>query len=552
MTQTKEFTDNPGNCRPQTAGQAPVLQLSPAEGLLRQLILACRDSIVSSENDVTNLDMWFVGGWVRDRLLDRQSSDIDVALSSMTGIQFGHALDHYLESEKDKYIEEAKRLGVPPVISKLHEIKKNSEKSKHLETGCFPNIFGLSVDFVNLRKESYSKESTIPQMEFGTPEEDAHRCDATIDALFYNLNTGIVEDHTGFGLHDLASGVIRTPSCPSETFNDDPLRVLRLIRFAAQLGFRIEEETMNAMRAMEIPEQLCTKVSHERVEAELEKILKGPNTLPAFQLIHELYLYSAAFLHTLPWCPEYEDDTAEWLVAQWGQNHAKREGLLQVWGGKDEEQSRWARAFETVAFLLSGGSKPLRDILLQPERLEDIWMLTAFVPLGFDWIGFSLLAGRGVNVPEFVSRARDNEHAIRDYMREVNGEFNGNLFSPRRLSRGTLGALIRLCGRSWRLQVLYALLHDDCELAHGKERLAWLEKWSRFVEYISEQRLEDAPYVKPILNGHEILSLYDREKGGPKMQDALEDIVRWQFDHENATKEEAMDWMLTRKEMYPF
>ncbi|RLL98481.1 hypothetical protein CFD26_102128 [Aspergillus turcosus] len=548
MTQIKELTINTANCGPQTAGQAPVLQLSPAEGLLRQLILACRDSIVSSGNDVTNLDMWFVGGWVRDRLLGRQSSYIDVALSSMTGIQFGHALENYLESEKPKYIEEAKRLGVPPVISKLHEIKKNSEKSKHLATGHFHSIFGLSVDFVNLRKESYSEEGSILQMEFGTPEEDAHRRDVTINALFYNLNTGIIEDHTGFGLNDLAAGVIRTPSCPSEAFDDDPLRVLRLIRLATQLGFRINQETIDAMRVAERPEQLCTKVSRQRVEAELMKILKGPNTLSAFQLIHDLYLYGAVFLQWLPWCADDEDDKTTWFLAQWGQNYAKSKGLLQVWGGKDDYQSPWARAFETVAFLLSGGPKPLRDILLQPEKLEDIWMLTGFVPLGLDWIGFALLPGRGVKVPEFVSPSRKNEHAIRDYMREVNGD----LFSPERPSRGTLGALIRACGRSWRLQVLYALLMDDFEYMHGKERLAWLERWSRFVEYISEQRLENAPYIKPILNGHDILSLYGREKGGPMMQDALNDLMEWQFDHEDATKEEAMEWMLTRKEMYPF
>ncbi|KAG2005321.1 hypothetical protein GB937_008864 [Aspergillus fischeri] len=89
-------------------------------------------------------------------------------------------------------------------------------------------------------------------MEFGTPEEDAHRRDATINALFYNLDTGIVEDHTGLGLHDLAAGVIRTPSCPFEAVGEDPLRILQLIRFAAQLGFRIERETMNAMRAVEL------------------------------------------------------------------------------------------------------------------------------------------------------------------------------------------------------------------------------------------------------------------------------------------------------------
>jgi hypothetical protein len=91
--------------------------------------VACRracDSIVSSKNDVTNLDLWFVGGWVRDRLLDRQSSDIDVALSSMTGIQFGHALENYLQREKHKY-----RGGKAPQSS--HRNLKAARDQKELE-----------------------------------------------------------------------------------------------------------------------------------------------------------------------------------------------------------------------------------------------------------------------------------------------------------------------------------------------------------------------------------------------------------------------------------
>ncbi|GFG26580.1 putative CCA tRNA nucleotidyltransferase 1 [Aspergillus udagawae] len=528
MTQIKEFTTNTVNSRLQTATQAPVLHLSPAEELLRQLLLACCDSIVSSKNDVTNLDMWFVGGWVRDRLLDRQSSDIDVALSSMTGIQFGHALENYLQREKHKYIEEARRRRVPTVISKLHEIKRNSKKSKHLETASFHSIFGLSVDFVNLRKETYSEDSRIPQMEFGTPAEDAHRRDATINALFYNLKTGIIEDHTELGLHDLAAGVIRTPSTPFEVFDDDPLRILRLIRIATQLGFRIERETVQAIRSAERPEQLCTKVSRERVETELLKILKCPNTLSAFQLIHELYLYNAVFLRGLPYS---EDEDASWVLQQ--------SGPYGPW------HTEWARAFETVAFLLSGGPKTLRNILLQHEKMDDIWMLTAFVPIEFAWL--DELARREVKVPGFVSPSMRNCHRIQHYM----GEATADGSFPRKLPRSALGLLIRCCGSTWRLQVLYALLKDDArEMRYGNAKLALITRWSRFVEHIIEQKLEDAPCVKPILNGYDLMELFKLEKGGPFMQEALNDLLEWQFNHENATKEEAMEWIITQRENY--
>jgi hypothetical protein len=132
-------------------------------------------------------------------------------------------------------------------------------------------------------------------------------------------------------------------------------------------------------------------------------------------------------------------------------------------------------------------------------------------------------------------------------MREVtaDGSFTG------KLPRGTLGLLIRTCGSTWRLQVLFALPKDDVDqLRYGNEKMAWIKKWSRFVEYISEDKLEDAPYVKLVLNGNDVLALYGLEKGGPFMQQALDDLLVWQFSHENATKENAVEWMLTQRDMY--
>lgn len=99
--------------------------------------------------------------------------------------------------------------------------------------------------------------------------------------------------------------------------------------------------------------------------------------------------------------------------------------------------------------------------------------------------------------------------------------------------------------------MLYALLKDDVrQMRYGNEKLALIEQWSRFVEHIIEQKLEDAFYVKPMLNGHELLALFKLERGGPFMQEALDDLLEWQFNHENATKEEAMKWMLSQRENY--
>ncbi|RHZ47219.1 uncharacterized protein CDV56_101786 [Aspergillus thermomutatus] len=247
---------------------------------------------------------------------------------------------------------------------------------------------------------------------------------------------------------------------------------------------------MNAMRVAGRPKQLCTKVSRERVETELMKILKGPNTLSAFQLIHELHLYDPVFLREVR-CSE--DGEASWLLRQW---QYKR-----PW------QSEWARAFETVAFLLNGGPKALRDMLLRPEKMDDIWMLTAFVPLNPS--SLNELAERQVKVPGFVSHSLRNYVRIWHLMREVTVD----RLPPEKLLRGALGLLLRLCGSTWRLQVLYALLKEDFyEMRYGNKKLALIKRWSKFVECITEQRLEDAPYVKPILNGHDIMGVLRRKK----------------------------------------
>lgn len=99
---------------------------------------------------------------------------------------------------------------------------------------------------MNLRKETYCQDSRNPQVEFGTAQEDALRRDATVNALFYNIHNRVIEDFTT-GLSDMAAKLIRTPLEPLQTFTDDPLRVLRLVRFASRLGFAIDPKTERFM-----------------------------------------------------------------------------------------------------------------------------------------------------------------------------------------------------------------------------------------------------------------------------------------------------------------
>jgi tRNA nucleotidyltransferase (CCA-adding enzyme) len=195
------------------------------------------------------------GGWVRDKLLGKTNHDIDVSIEGMTGATFAKLVAQEMGVTEDQ-------VGV---------IKANPEQSKHLETATMV-IEGIPIDMVNLRSEKYT-EARIPEMTMGTADEDASRRDLTINSLFFNLNTGKVEDKTGRGVEDLKNGVIRTPLEGVQTFIDDPLRTLRAIRFAARFGFDIHPDTMKAMSDPKVKEALGKKVRVPRMREELNGIL---------------------------------------------------------------------------------------------------------------------------------------------------------------------------------------------------------------------------------------------------------------------------------------
>ena len=241
------------------------IQLDPRERRLRNLLVDVAQSIDGPEPVVLR----WAGGWVRDKLLGTETHDIATAINAMTGFPFAQKLAHFAAGPDRA----ARHALAPADIGRLHLVAANPEKSKHLETATV-RVFGLEVDFVNLRREEYAADSRNPAVEFGTAEEDARRRDATVNALFYNLHTGEVEDLTG-GLADLERRVMRTPMEPLQTFTDDPLRVLRLVRFASRLGFRIDEAAEGVMADERVLGALRVKISRERVGVEVEKMLKG-------------------------------------------------------------------------------------------------------------------------------------------------------------------------------------------------------------------------------------------------------------------------------------
>lgn len=201
---------------------------------------------ISSAADSLNLECYVVGGYVRDLFLERPSNDIDVVVVG-SGIQLADALK--------------KELGRKAKLSVFRNFGTAQVKYRDLE-----------VEFVGARKESYTHDSRKPVVEDGTLEDDQNRRDFTINALAVCLNGprfGELVDPFD-GIADMEDGIIRTPLDPDITFSDDPLRMLRCIRFATQLNFFIEEETFDAL---ERNADRIGIISGERIAEELDKIM---------------------------------------------------------------------------------------------------------------------------------------------------------------------------------------------------------------------------------------------------------------------------------------
>mmetsp|Transcript_15763 Transcript_15763/g.34111 ORF Transcript_15763/g.34111 Transcript_15763/m.34111 type:complete len:1183 (+) Transcript_15763:218-3766(+) len=250
----------------------------------------------NSNNKNGSVEIRVAGGWVRDKILDMHSHDVDIALNNMSGVQFAAIVQAYLT-----HLERTGQIVAPLKRHKIGVISANPSQSKHLETATM-KIHGIEVDFVNLRAEEvYESHSRIPThqtKQFGTPLEDALRRDFTCNSLFYNVRTRQVEDWTGRGIADLLVGrKIVTPLDPHITFHDDPLRVLRAIRFSVRYDMDLDDSIKSAARSPEVHHSLHLKVSRERVGKELEGMLTGKGARPgrALDLITQLKLAGSVF-----------------------------------------------------------------------------------------------------------------------------------------------------------------------------------------------------------------------------------------------------------------
>ncbi|KAJ3805839.1 hypothetical protein F5876DRAFT_51138 [Lentinula aff. lateritia] len=500
------------------------IQLTETEEKICVLLDKCKEYLQAEKGISTTCRI--AGGWVRDKLLGSQSNDLDIALSDIMGLAFA---EHLAEFAKSQNIE----------VGTISKIAQNPDQSKHLETATF-KMFGLEIDLVNLRSEEYASNSRIPTgVTFGTPVQDALRRDMTINALFYNVHTRTVEDFTEKGLNDLRNGIIRTPLPPRETFLDDPLRIIRCIRFASRFGFQFVPELEDAVKDPTIQATLVSKVARERAGMELTKMMKGRDPVHAVSLIQDLSLFDPIF-SVIP------TD----VVSTFSRPRSANIDSL--------------KATSILRLLLSGtstGLTPLHPLLTTAihedttckDRLYLAATLTPYLGVTYKDKKQREFPAVTYVIRESLKLGTQNHYldgipalfAAADILR--NPDLNQEKF------RHIIGFMLREkavhnanTGSHWTSSLLFSLLQELIPYCETIEEVsAASEKitiYNRFVERVEELALTSAVDAKPLLDGREVVSLLNL-KAGPWTGTVLARVVEWQLEHPEGSKGECLTWL---------
>ncbi|THH17212.1 hypothetical protein EW146_g3555 [Bondarzewia mesenterica] len=509
------------------------IKLTEVEEQLCTLLDECTKHL--SEEKGINTSCRIAGGW----LLGSDSNDMDIALTDMMGYAFA--------LEFNEFASELKHIPVKAVS----KVKGNPDQSKHLETAKTV-ILGIELDFVNLRDEEYAEGSRIPtKVTFGTPLQDALRRDTTINSLFYNVHTRLVEDHCEKGLDDLKNGIIRTPLPPKQTFLDDPLRVIRCVRFASRFGFGMVHELEECARDPEIQTALAQKITRERVGEEMDKMMSGHDPLRSLQLIESLSLFSTIF-HISP-------------------------SIASTLSSRPAVTSTSVAA----ATILQTFINPTRAAFKHPDLHPLLTLQLSAAVLARLHLACALTPYRAITYMDHKKKVRPAvEAAIREglkigtknhYLDGIPALFaaanilkspevgSNKLTTPS--ERVAIGLMLRdpavhnpLMDSHWTSSLLFALVQELVPLYDIKKddfdvdaAAKCIQIYNDFVSRVEELGLDRTVDAKPILDGRAVLETVGAAKMGQWTGRALAKVIEWQLDHPDGTKEQCAEWLKSER-----
>ena len=537
-----------------------------------------------SEREVT---VRVAGGWVRDKLLNSHSYDIDVSLDTLTGEAYAILVQKYLMKMKKRDEEDIndnnnkeKAHAQAHTCSRVSVIKANPEKSKHLETATM-KIDSIEVDFVNLRTaEVYEDNHRIPtSVIFGTPKEDAERRDFTVNSLFYNLHTREVEDWTKQGLNDMKAMIIRTPMDPNVTFTDDPLRVLRAIRFAVRFGFALAEDLKCAASSKLVHGALMSKVSRERVGSELEGILTGKNANPgaALLMIAELGLQDCIFTfpetsriygHVNGLCNGgiHKDDP---VLCRTSSSNASMDDCNTEGNcdsspdctfsdaGREEGWMTSTRAVQLIPYILQTLKEGNGTTLARRKNIRtsiDIKLLhLAAMTLPFGSLSFFDSKNKEQGIVSYITATSIkfkktcviNIAAIMDSCGEMKTfleKLRVNEVQPTRLE---IGMVIRKLKGLWLTCLNLAAIADILSMG-GNEMDQSSKAFLLLYEIIVHYDLDECWRQRPLLDGKAMIKSLGL-KNGPVVGIYMNEQIKWMLRHPNGTKDECIIYLKEKK-----
>lgn len=480
-------------------------------------------------NSQKSVQIRVAGGWVRDKLLGLTTHDVDIALDTCTGVEFAHIVKEYMTHFEQNENDPKKR-----ICGKIGVIAANPAQSKHLETATM-KIHGIEVDFSNLRHETYADDSRIPTTVIGTPSEDSYRRDFTMNALYYNLQTHQVEDWTRRGLQDLLeTKLVVTPLDAYQTFHDDPLRVLRAIRFAVRFDMNLAEELKAASMDYQIHTELHRKVSRERVGKELEGMLSGKHANPqkALQMICDLHLAGGVFcvpppnvqirgtigqarLEQVPYIGDTLDDLAHLRQLAWEESKECLVVLCELINDfpppKDGHSPIDRRILFLSTFLL-----PYEHLLY--EEKAKVKNVTEYMMR--EGIKFK---NRDVQAIITITQSLDDMVQLLQRLPEA---------SP--AVRLQAGLILRNARELWATLLIVATVaivrrKGDSTSIDWEERA---KKWYRTI--VDELTLDDCWTIKPLMNGKELIQELGLEKG-PQVGVYNQEQLHWMLMHPNGS-----------------
>ena len=430
------------------------------------------------------------GGWVRDKLLGKNSEDIDITLDNITG-------QEYISNLKNEKVE-------------FREIKNSNLKSSHLQTATI-EIFNKTIDIVNLRKEIYKEKSRVPEISLGTPEEDSLRRDITINSLFYNINTNQIEDFTKKGIDDLKNSIIRMTKESKISFNEDPLRMLRVIRFASRFQFKLDNDIIDNINKEFFIKLFNDILSNERIEKELSCMMEN------------IYAYSSVYLlfkfNLLKSCLKFEEGKNE--------DYIKCVNMM-ILGNCLKEQF-WSNFNKQDVKILNYAllTSPFKNYQRKIKKNNEI--------------GSKIILSQILKIP-------NNE--VNDIMSIINNiNIIKKLVFQNKLERLIIGLAFRNIKEKYITKIIILSICEEYIENNNQNEIIGnlnkekfnliLKKYEDFYKYLIDEHLDKINEMKPLLNGKDIkkeLNISD----GKQIGTLLTYLIEEQIKNPKITKDEAI------------